>query len=137
MGLYLTIFDDNDEINGVEVGSYSDFSYIRNIIVDKLENGVAGSRFPTFILHSDCDGEWSHKEASNLELELKIIKKEFEKLPPVPYNSGWQTEVAKTFGIKPKNLLECFFDVDGEPLLERILGLTKLSQELKLPILFQ
>jgi len=46
-------------------------------------------------------------------------------------------EVAKTFGINPKSLLECFFDVDGEPLLERILELTKLSQEQKLPILFQ
>jgi hypothetical protein len=137
MGLYLTIFDDNDEIDGVEVGSYSDFSYIRNIIVDRLENGVAGSRFPTLMLHSDCDGEWSHEEASNLELELNIIKKEFVKLPTVPYNSEWQNDVAKTFGIKPKNLFECFFDVDGEPLLERILELSKLSQELKLPILFQ
>lgn len=137
MGLYLTIFDDDEEIEGVEVGSYSDFNYLRDIIVNKLENGLAGSRFPTLNLHSDCDGEWSSEDASNLEKELKNITKEFEKLPPVPYNSDWQSEVAKTFGIKPKNLLECFFDVDGEPLLARFLKLSKLSQELKLPILFQ
>jgi len=137
MGLYLTIFDGDVEIDGVEVGSYSDFNYLRDIIVNKLESGLAGSRFPTLNLHSDCDGEWSSEDALTLEMELKKITQEFEKLPPVPYNSEWQNEVAKTFGIKPKSLLECFFDVDGEPLLERILGLTKLSQELKLPILFQ
>jgi hypothetical protein len=41
-------------------------------------------------------------------------------LSPVPFNSSWQREVAKTMGIVPKNMLDCFFDVDGEPLIMRL-----------------
>ena len=47
MGLYLAIFDAENEIAGVEVGSYQHFSNFRNSIVDYYENGAAGSRFPT------------------------------------------------------------------------------------------
>jgi len=34
-------------------------------------------------------------------------------------------------------LYDCFFDIDGEPLLERLINLTRLSQRRSLPILFQ
>jgi hypothetical protein len=136
MGLYLAVFDDQDEIAGVEVGSYADFAYFRDAVVSGLEGGVAGSRFPTLILHSDCDGEWTPNEAGTLEVELSVIAKEFEALPPVRLDD-WKAEVAKMFGIRPTNLAECFLDVDGEPLLERLVGLARLSQDRKLPILFQ
>ena len=50
---------------------------------------------------------------------------------------AWKAEVAKMFGIKPANFSDCFFDVDGEPLVQRLIGLARLSQERNLPILFQ
>ncbi|HVP52923.1 MAG TPA: Imm70 family immunity protein [Terriglobales bacterium] len=137
MGLYLAVFDDGDELDGVEIVGYSDFSAFRNAVVNNLEGSVAGSRFPTLILHSDCDGQWTPNEAAVLEHELEIISSRFRKLPPTPLNSDWQKQVAKTLGLQLNSLYDCFFDVDGEPLLDRLIKLAKLSQARSLPILFQ
>jgi len=137
MGLYLAVFDGDEELDGVEVGSYDDFSWFRNTVVDLLESGVAGARFPTLILHSDCDGQWSRSEAAALEVELSEISQEFKALPSITYNSSWQCEAASMFGIKATNLHDCFFDVDGEPLLDRLISLARMSQDRNLPILFQ
>lgn len=137
MGLYLAVFDDSEELDGVEVGLYSDFSAFRNAVVSNLEPGGAGSKFPTLILHSDCDGQWTPEEAKKLVEELKQISSCFCELPAVTFNSDWQKEIAKTHGIAPKSLYECFIDVDGEPLLDRLISLARLSSERSLPILFQ
>lgn len=137
MGLYLAIFDDGSELDGVEVGTYSDFSAFRNAVVSNLENGAAGSKFPTLILHSDCDGQWTPTEAALLEKELETISARFRELPPIPLVADWQKQVARDFGIQIKNLYDCFFDVDGEPLLERLNDLARVSQARNLPILFQ
>jgi hypothetical protein len=137
MGLYLAVFDDGDELDGVEVGAYADFSAFRNTVIKRLEGGAAGSQFPTLILHADCDGQWTPSEAAALEKELELISAKFRELPPIQFNAGWQKQMAKTFGISVSNLYDCFFDVDGEPLLERLIGLARLSQMRNLPILFQ
>ncbi|MDR2240737.1 MAG: immunity 70 family protein [Zoogloeaceae bacterium] len=137
MGLYLCIFDDDDELDGVEVGSYNDFGTFRSAIAAHVEGGMEGSRCPTLMLHSDCDGQWSPEEAGKLRTELTVIAEKFMELPPEPLGDGWRSEVAKTFGLRPGNLYECFFDVDGEPLLDRLMGLAQLSVGRNLPILFQ
>ena len=137
MGLYLCIFDGDEEVDGVEVGPYADFDVFRDCIVRELEGGNAGSKFPTLILHSDCDGEWSPSEAGELEKELMTIGNKFRRLPPIPISSDWRRQVVKRFGLQINNLYDCFFDVDGEPLLERLINLAKLSQQRNLPILFQ
>ena len=137
MGLYLAVCDDDLEVDGVEIGSYADFSAFRKSVVKYLEDGVAGSRCPTLVLHSDCDGQWTPGEAATLERELEVVATRFRQCPPVPLNAEWQKEVAAAFGIIPANLYECFFDVDGEPLLERLTSLARLSQERNVPILFQ
>lgn len=137
MGLYLAIFDDDHELDGVELGAYSDFSAFRNAVVANLEGGAAGTRFPTLVLHSDCDGLWTPSEATALEKELEIISARFRELPPMPLSADWQKQVARAFGIQTESLYDCFFDVDGEPLLERLINLAKLSQTRQLPILFQ
>lgn len=45
--------------------------------------------------------------------------------------------MAKKAGIDPQSLLNCFFDIDGEPLKERLRGLAKVSIESDALILFQ
>lgn len=136
MGLYLCVFDDNNEIDGVEVGSYDDFGVFRDFVRDLLEGGTPGARFPVLMKHSDCDGAWSPEEAAALRTELATISEEFTKHPPAPAR-GWQRSVMHTYGLVPKNLFECFIDVDGEPLLDRIQGLCERAVHLQRPILFQ
>ena len=137
MGLYLCIFRDDVELDGVEVGSYADFGQFRDLIVAQLEDGEFGSRFPVLMSHSDCDGEWTPEEAESLREELAVIENEFRQLPPIPLDAGWKQETARLFGIHPQTLYDCFFDVDGEPLLERLASLCSLARQDNLPILFQ
>jgi len=137
MSLYLCIFDDDEELDGVDIGAYSDFAHFRKTIVSVLEANEAGSRFPVLILHSDCDGEWSVTDCSMLESELETIDRELKQLPPKPFFAEWQKQVAKRNGLRPANLYDCFIDVDGEPLIERLLGLARLACHRGLPILFQ
>jgi hypothetical protein len=137
MGLYLCIFKDDDEIDGVEIGAYSDFNVLREYIVQQLEDGQAGSRFPNFILHSDSDGEWSVSECIELNEEIKEIILLMRALPPVPFISEWQTKVARSIALRPENAMESFIDVDGEFLLQRMQHLINLAIQSRLPILFQ
>ena len=138
MGLYLTVFDGDEELEGVEVGSYADFGVFRDAVAKHLERGAAGSRFPTLMLHADSDGSWAPDEAARLQPELEQIADEFRRLPPLELKPGsWQHNVAKSFGIKPRNLYESFFDVDGEPLIARILDLVQVARGRGKDILFQ
>ncbi|WP_321913419.1 hypothetical protein [Paraburkholderia sp. J11-2] len=45
--------------------------------------------------------------------------------------------MAKDAGIDPKSLLDCFIDIDGQALIERLRGLAEVSIESDVPILFQ
>ncbi len=137
MGLYLCIFDDDEDVDGVEVGTYADYNALRDYIVRELEAGRAGSRFPTFVLHSDCDGEWSVPECQSLQSELGEIAAGLKERPAVAFFSDWQRAVAKSIGLAPQNAFESFIDVDGEFLLERLQNLAKYALERRLPILFQ
>lgn len=137
MGLYLCVFDGDDEIDGVEVGPYADFGELREYVVRELEGGKGGTRFPTFILHSDCDGEWSAADATKLLAELENIISSMKVRTPVPFVSEWQRTVAKSIGLVPKSAFESFVDVDGEFVLMRIHNLVRVSLERQLPILFQ
>jgi hypothetical protein len=57
MGLYLCVFDGDEDLEGVEVGAYADYNAVSDFVVRELEAGRLSSWFPTFVLHSDCDGE--------------------------------------------------------------------------------
>ena len=137
MGLYLCIFDDDEEVDGVEVGHYSDFNELRGYVTRELEGEKQGARFPTFIIHSDCDGEWTAAECEKLIVELGEIISEMKGRPPRPFVSDWQTFVAKSTGLVPKSAFESFVDVDGQFVLERILSLASVAVDRGLPILFQ
>jgi hypothetical protein len=137
MGLYLCIFDGGEDVDGVEVGAYADFDALRDYIVSQLEAGRPGSRFPTLVLHSDCDGEWSVAECQQLQGELAEIIAAFRELPAIEFGSDWQRAVAKSIGLKPQNALESFIDVDGEFVLERLQTLVQNALKRDAPILFQ
>lgn len=140
MGLYLCVFggpDGDDELDGVDVGAYSDFGRFRSVVAQHLEPGGWGSRFPVLMLHPDSDGEWSPQESEALAAELATITEELGKLPPTGFPEGWQAQTAAHLGLQPQSLRDCFIDVDGELLLDRLADLVRLSVREGQPIAFQ
>jgi hypothetical protein len=138
MGLYLCIFDDvDDEIEGVEIGSYADFNVFRDTVAATVERGERGSVCPVLNGHSGGDGEWTSCDAVHLVAELVTVDKALRQYPPVEFNSEWKMQVAKMVGIAPDNLLDCFFDIDGEQLVDRLRHLAQASISSGKPILFQ
>ena len=112
MSLYLCIVDDDEEeLDGFQVGSYSDFGEFRDVILNRLEAGKRGSRFPVLMNHSDCDGEWSVADCEKLRDELTQLAREA--------------------------VLESFVSVDGEPLIEALRRLVDTAIQRERPILFQ
>lgn len=137
MGLYLCVFDDDVELQGVEIGSYLDFDFFRSSITELLEDGKAGSRYPTLILHSDSDGEWTPIESEALKEELTAISARLKLFPAVQFRAVWQQQIGKLLGLKNICLYDSFIDVDGESLVERLLQLCDVAIKSNRPILFQ
>ena len=137
MGLYLCVFDGEEDVDGVDVGGYDDWGVFIAAIVDHAENGVRGSRFPVLTLHSDSDGQWSAEECVELERACDEIERIFTRLPAAPPHDGWKGQLARQLGLRFETLRDCFFDVDGENLLERLRGLAQLARKIDGPILFQ
>jgi Immunity protein 70 len=141
LGLYLCVFaarDKDEELDGVEVGSYEDFHALRQTVAEQLEQGNWGSRFPLLMTHPDSDGEWSEREAFTLADELRTIEEEFSRLPPRSFAEGsWQNTVAKATGGSPQSLSDSFITVNGEALIGRLRQLAEKSAEVGCPISFQ
>lgn len=139
MGLYLAIFanDADEEIDGVEVGGYDDFHAFRTTVHEHLEPGAWGSHYPNLMNHEDARGTWTPDQASALKRELVEIRKEFRGLPAREVADGWQREVAASRGLRPASLAESFFDIDGEPLLDRLIDLAGLADHKQQEIWFQ
>jgi hypothetical protein len=140
MGLYLCVFggpDGDDELDGVDVGAYADFGRFRDVVAQHLEPDGWGSRFPVLMMHPDSDGEWAPQESEALAAELTVIGEELSKLPPTGFPEGWQAETAAHLSLEARSLRDCFIDVDGEPLLDRLTDLATLSVRERQPISFQ
>jgi len=138
MGLYLCIFDsDDEEVDGVEVGAYADFGEFRDFITRELESGQPGKMYPTLIRHSDSDGEWPVEACEALRRELAEVAALLKTRPAIAFVSDWQKRVAASIGLKPQSAFESFVDVDGEFLIERLQALVETALERRLPILFQ
>jgi hypothetical protein len=136
MGLYLCVFRGDDELAGVDVGSYEDFERFRDV-ARALDRRVF-RRFGTLRANIKPNTHWSRREAAQLAKELGVLGAELRKRPATPFKPGsWQEEIAKERGLAPGSLHDCFFDFDGEPLVERLLGLCKVAVEARQPILFQ
>jgi hypothetical protein len=77
-------------------------------------------------------------ESAELLGELRIIAEELADVPARGFDSGtWQSAVAKMVGIMPTTRADNFIDVDGEPLLARLMGLAEAAASRGLPISFQ
>ncbi|MGD1031003.1 MAG: Imm70 family immunity protein [Opitutaceae bacterium] len=137
MSLYLCVFVSGAEAEGIDAGSYSDFNRLRHYIVGALEDGKTGARFPNLILHSDCDGVWSPKDCTGLRDELAQIIDFMRERPAERFPPGWQDALARMLRLEPRNALESFIDVDGAPLLLRLLDLVEIALSAGEPILFQ
>ncbi len=136
MGLYLAVFRDEEELDGVEVGSYDDFERFRDVA--RSVDGRILRRFGTLRINVSPTTAWSPRAAARLASELTRLGDALRALPPRPFPEGsWQAEVAAERGLRPQTLYDCFFDVDGAPLVERLLVLCRLSIEARQPILFQ
>jgi hypothetical protein len=139
--LYLCVFaspTEDEEIDGVEVGSYDDFHLFRTTVAERLERGQWASRFPMLMSHSDSDGEWSSQQAVELERELRTIEQDLRELPPLGFPEGsWQRAVATRTGLVPASLADCFIDVDGESLLGRLRALAETAADHGCPISLQ
>jgi len=137
MGLYLCVFEGDEDVEGVDVGAYEDWNAFIDEVVRHVENGLRGSRHPVLTLHSDCDGQWTPQECPDLDRAMDEIEQTFRRLPAAPPPDGWKANVAKQLGLRFDTLRACFFDVDGENLIDRLRGLSKLAQKMNRPILFQ
>ncbi len=137
MSLYLCVFDQGREVDGIDAGACSDFNAFRHFVTKQLEGGQAGSRFPTLILHSDCSGEWSADACACLGGELRAIEAAMREMPPVEFPSDWQRDLAQSLGRRPHSALDCFLDTDGEPLVEHLIRLSNTARALRQAIFFQ
>ena len=136
MGLYLCVFRGDEELEGVEVGGYDDFERFR-VTARALDRRVF-RRFGTLRADVKPNTHWSPREAARLARELAALGDRLRQLPPRPFAQGsWQEQVSRERGRAPASLYDCFIDVDGEPLLERLLGLCRVSIETREPSLFQ
>jgi len=136
MSLYLCVFRHDEELDGVEVGSYDDFERFRDA-ARALDRRVL-RRFGTLRTNVTPTTAWSPRAAARLASELTVLGEALRGVPARPFPAGsWQAEVARRRGWPPASLYDCFFDVAGEPLVERLLALCRLAVESRQPILFQ
>ncbi|NNB94915.1 hypothetical protein HI113_13520 [Corallococcus exiguus] len=137
MGLCLVVHEGDEDLEEVAVGGYSDFNALRDYVTRELEAGKLGSRFPVFMMHSDCDGEWSVPECERLREELAVIAGEMQARPPVAFASEWQRSEAGSMGLVPRNAFESFLAVSGGFLVEALQDLVEFALERRAPISFQ
>lgn len=136
MGLYLCVFRGEEELAAVEVGSYEDFEAFRDA-ARAIDRRVF-RRFGTLRVNVAPTTHWSPRDARRLGAELGELRAALEKLPARPFPAGsWQAALAAELGLAPASLLDCFIDVDGAPLVDRLLALCRVAVESGQPILFQ
>lgn len=116
------------------IGSYGWYHSFRIAVCDHLEKGVWGSRFPLLQNHSDCDGEYTPKEAERLLKELEEIERGLEnvKYPVAIYLGADGVELRRCpkysekgtfcfskldFGVAEKGLVVDSESFSGLPLL--------------------
>ncbi len=136
MGLYLCVFREDEELLGVDVGSYDDFERFRDAA--RARDRRLFRRYGALRVNMSPTTHWSPREAARLAGELVHLREALRQAPAQPFPSGsWQAARAAELGLAPTSLAECFFDFDGGPLFDRLLELCRVAVEAREPILFQ
>ncbi|HYS79273.1 MAG TPA: hypothetical protein VEM76_01115 [Anaeromyxobacteraceae bacterium] len=136
MGLYLCVFREDEELVGVDVGSYDDFERFRDAA--RARDRRLFRRYGALRVNMSPTTHWSPREAARLAGELVHLREALRQAPAQPFPSGsWQAARAAELGLAPTSLAECFFDFDGGPLFDRLLELCRVAVEAREPILFQ
>jgi hypothetical protein len=136
MGLYLCVFRGDEELLGVDVGSYDDFERFRDA-ARALDRRVF-RRYGALRMNMSPTTHWTPREAAKLAGELVHLREALRREPARPFPPGsWQAERAAELGLAPASLAECFFDFDGGSLFDRLLELCRVAVEAREPILFQ
>ena len=136
MGLYLCVFRDDEELLGVDVGSYDDFERFRNA-ARALDRRIF-RRYGALRVNMSPTTHWTPREAARLAGELVHLREALRQAPARPFPPGsWQAARAAELGLAPASLAECFFDFDGVPLFDQLLALCRVAVEAREPILFQ
>lgn len=136
MGLYLCVFRGEEELDGIDVGSYDDFERFRNEA--RSRDGRVFHRYGTLRMAVTPTRHWSPRAAARLADELTALRELLRREPPRPLPPGsWQAQLAAERGLAPASLADCYFDVDGASLFDRMLELCRLAVEARQPILFQ
>jgi len=130
--VYFCILSGDEELQRVETESEDDFYYFRDSIHNALEEGDFGSGFPTFMLPYE-EHEWSVEEIGELQRELETIAEAFKKLPPEPFDSHWESKVARS-GKRYSSLYDVFVDASGNPLLGELINLCRVARKEGKPI---
>ena len=138
MSLYLCAFSFNDEIEeeefGVEVGSYEYFGTFRDYIRKNIKNGDNNL---LLLKHSDCDGIVEPFESKKIINELKKIKKVLKKIQPEKNVIELRENIISQDINMYQSLYDCFTDVDGVNLIDRLMELFQYSAKNKLDVFFQ
>jgi immunity protein 70 of polymorphic toxin system len=137
VGLCLYVLDrdsggdqDPEELAACDVGHYGDFGWFRETIARHVNR----DDFPTLMLHSDCDGEWTLADIPLLETELRDIGSRLRQLPPEEPVGAFEHTADYRAGAQ--SLYDCFHDVNGENLIEALLGLCAAARQHGRPITF-
>ena len=138
MSLYLCVLDttSDTEFEGVEVGPYSYFAEVRELIRRSAEKVGIDLNKSVLLNHSDCSGVWATSDLDDLENEIRGLMAHFKVLQGrMISNLNWY--VAWYLKSRPQTLHDSVVDVDGNPLLSRICELIRVARERCLPISFQ
>ena len=140
MALQLAVRQGDQEIEGFELGSFVDFDRFLNHVVQTLEDGNAGSKYPAVSNGPDRDesegDDWSVKYCERLRAELTTLTAAMKAQPPVPFVSGAHKKAAQSKGLTPGNAYESFINAKGEYLLDGLQRLVNAAVDRNLPILF-
>lgn len=138
MGLYLCVFDEyGNDLCGVEVGRYQYFAEFRKQVAIFVDEGRFGSKMPTLLQHSDCDGVWTVSQYKELLKDLEEIGQVLKQEPPNREIQNLKGDIFRFFGVVPRNLYECFVDTNCEFLIERLTQLCDRAIKENQPIVFQ
>lgn len=140
MALHLAVRQGDQEIEGFEIGSFVDFDRFLNHVVQTLEGGNPGTKFPAVSNgpeRDESDGDdWSVKYCERLRAELSALGEAMKSQPPVPFASPQQEKAARGKGLTPSNAYESFINDKGEFLIDGLQRLVNAAVERKLSIQF-